>query len=391
MPSYAKIAAIVTFWAAVFLIQNLNWFGLYKSALIVTVLLSVFVLLGIVRRRVPGKSVALSRAMAIVLVLVMVTQLAYFGLRIIHPHLIDIATTTLDAGVGILRGENPYLLPIDSVSGGLGDPAFHGYKYLPMMAIAYLPLGAILGARGILVTNLLLHLAAAGMVWRLASRAGTRASGQLAALTYLSLPLVAMQVLAKGSNDLVAVAPLLLSLLCLERNPTAAGVCVGLSISAKLLPGIVFLPCLLPATRADRLRYALGIGVGLAPVLPFAWWSPTAFVDNILLFPVMRPPDVTGWLAVTQSNAAVLARLAAAALIVGVAAYVWRRPPALIERCGLGAMLAMMAMLAGGTAHHNYQLWWLPFYCVLLAVALTASEVGRHPRAAALPEPVRNV
>ena len=83
-------------------------------------------------------------------------------------------------------------MPIDELAGDISDAAFHGYEYMPVMGIAYLPLGAPLGERGVLVTNLLLHFGVAWMVWRLASRAGTTVSGQLAALLYLSLPLAAM-------------------------------------------------------------------------------------------------------------------------------------------------------------------------------------------------------
>ena len=382
-PAIGRMVAIVTFWVTVFLIQKLNWLGVYKALLLAALLLSVPMLFGVIRRRLLRQSVAQSRGMMIATALAMGAQLVYFGLRVTHPHLIDVATTTLGAATAMLRGENPYLLPIDAVSGGLGDRAFHGYKYLPMMAIAYLPLGTLLGERGILITNLVLHLGVAWAVWRLASRAGTTASGQLAVLLYLSLPLVAMQVLAKGATDLVAVAPLLLALLCLEENATAAGVCVGLSISAKLLPGMVFLPCLLPAARADRVRYALGIALGLIPALPFVLWSPAAFADNVVLFALLRPADTTSWLAAMSGDVALLARLVGAAVFCGVAAYVWRRPPSLIQRCGLGAMLAMTALLAGGRAHHNYQLWWLPFYCVLLGTAVSTPVMSRSVRSAA--------
>ena len=57
-------------------------------------------------------------------------------------------------------------------------------------------------------------------------------------------------------------------------------------------------------------------------------------------------------------------------LFAGTSVYIWRRAPGLATRAGLGAMLVLGAILAGPAAHHNYHLWWLPFYCVTLAAAL---------------------
>lgn len=383
LPPVHRVAAAATvFWLAVLMLQKLNWFGVYKAALLGALLFTVPVLLGVFRRQASvGGDAALGLTLA--LVAAIVAQIAYFGVHVVHPHLIDIATTTLNAGAAILRGQNPYVLPIDEVAGGLSDTAFHGYKYMPVMAIAYLPLGVPFGERGVLITNLLLHFGVAWTVWRLALRGGTTASGQLAVLLYLSLPLVAMQVLAKGSTDLVAVLPLLLALLCLEESAIAAGVCVGLSICAKLLPGMVFVPCLLPSTRADRLGYGLGIGIGLVPALPFVLWSPAAIADNVVLFTVLRPPDATSWVAAVPRDAILVARLIGALVVLGVAVAVWRRPPSAIRRCGFGAILALVVILAGGSAHHNYQLWWLPFYCVLLAVAVIPAD----PRCSSMPMP----
>ena len=380
------IAAALAFWLAVFALQKLNWFGAYQASLLGAVLLSIPVLLALLRRRPRigtggGLAPRATITLAALLGAVIIAQLVYFALRVAHPHVLDIATTTLDAGAAIMRGENPYALPLDAVAGGLGDAAFHGYKYMPVMALAYLPLGLPFGERGVLATNLLLHAAVAWMVWRLAWRAGTIASAQIAALLYLSLPIVAMQVLAKGSTDLVAVAPLLLALLCVERSPLAAGICVGLSICAKLLPGLVFVPAVLPGGRAERLRYALGIAIGLAPAVPFVLWSPTAFADNIVMFALLRPPDATSWAASLPGYVVALARGVGAAVVLGIAVDAWLRPPSLLRRCGLGAILALVAILAGGSAHHNYQLWWLPFYAVLLAVAVRPTSARTAPEA----------
>src|SRR4029077_17522568 len=137
-------------------------------------------------------------------------------------------------------------------------PALQGYKYLPMMAIIYLPLGAWLGPRGVLLTNLALQLAAVYLIYRLGARAGSRNAGLVAVLFYLSLPIVLRQVFGKGATDLAAVVPLLAPLLAWERRPALSGFCVGLSISAKLVPGLLLAPCTLPPA-GQRWPYLAGV------------------------------------------------------------------------------------------------------------------------------------
>jgi hypothetical protein len=47
---------------------------------------------------------------------------------------------------------------------------------------------------------------------------------------------------------------------------------------------------------------------------------------------------------------------------------------ALAWRAALAAMGMLLALLAGPTAHHNYQLWWLPLLAALLGAALPAKS-----------------
>jgi hypothetical protein len=367
----AQISVAALFWGAVFLVQNLNWgAGAFKALMLLALLIGALFLALRASSLRQNASAGPARALVALAGLLLLAQLVYFGLRIAHPHLIDMATTTLDAGRAMIRGQNPYGLPIDTEAAGLGAaPEFQGYKYLPLMPAVYLPLGLALGARGVLATNLLLLLATLGLMLRLGRDAASPRAGLIAALLYLSIPLAAQQVLVKGSTDLAAVVPLLLGFVIMERRPGWAGFCVGLSISAKLFPGVLFLPCLLPTTWPGRRRYAIGAALGLLPILPYALASPAALYDNIVLFNAIRAPDSTSWLA-SAPAAGFAARSIFFTLFAGTSVHIWRRAPGLAARCGLGAMLVLGAILAGPAAHHNYHLWWLPFYCVALAAAL---------------------
>ena len=360
----AKVGVVAAFWLAVALVQTFNWGeGIPKAIVLLLILLGMagatVVALGGQATPLP---VSLQRAIPIALGLCLAAEIAYLGARILHPHLIDIATTTLAAGDALLKGGNPYALPIDA---GPETAGFTGYKYLPVMIATFLPLGAPFSERGILATNLVLFFACVWMMRQLAH-------STLAPLLLAMLPLVPEQIFAKGATDLAAVLPLLGALAACERSSFAAGICVGLSIAAKPLPGAMFLPCLIP--HDGKWRYGAGILVGLAPVLPFLWLSPRDLFSNVVLFNLSRAADATSWLHAAPTPAKYAAVLVLAAAFLASAAYVSGRAVPLVTRCGIGTMLTIAAILAGPGAHHNYQLWWLPFSCLVLARLLAPSR-----------------
>jgi hypothetical protein len=356
--SAGKFGAIAAFWLAVGLIQTFNWgSGIPKAIVMLLVLAAAPLILAAARRSVPPAP-AFARGADIAFWIALALNLVYFGARVIAPHIIDIGLTTLEAGKALLQGLNPYALPIDT---GPESAGFTGYKYLPMMIVDYLPLGAPFGQRGVLITNLLVLLACLALMKRIADT-------KLAPLLLLMVPLLAEQIFAKGATDLAAVLPLLGALALVERSSFGCGVCVGLSIATKLLPGVALLPALIPAER--RASYIAGVIVGALPILPFVLLRPPAFWNNIVRFNLSRLPDSTSWLHAMPADVATATHLLFAAVLLVAAIHVWRRHPPVIARAVLAAMLGIAAILAGPGAHHNYQLWWLPFYALALALAL---------------------
>jgi hypothetical protein len=363
--SAGKLGALAAFWIAVGLIQTFNWgSGIPKALVMLAILAAVPLVLAMTRRSVPP-SPAFAGGAAIACWIALLLNLVYFGARVIAPHIIDIGTTTLAAGQALLHGQNPYALPIDT---GPESAGFSGYKYLPMMILDYLPLGAPLGQRGVLITNLAILLVC---LWLMKRIAGT----MLAPLALLMLPLLAEQIFAKGATDLAAVLPLIAALVLVERSSFWCGLCVGLSIATKLLPGLAMLPALIPATRRDL--FVAGVVVGLLPTLPFVVAGPQDFWGNIVLFNLSRLPDSTSWLQDMPAGIATAAHLVFAAALLAAAIHVLRSAPPVTVRAALAAMLGIVAILAGPGAHHNYQLWWLPFYALALGSALEpAGRVG---------------
>jgi len=69
-------------------------------------------------------------------------------------------------------------------------------------------------------------------------------------------------------TDLAPTVFLLAAVALYQARPGFAGVMVGLSVAAKLLPGLLMVVCCFPASA--RLRYAGGILLGLTPAVVFA-------------------------------------------------------------------------------------------------------------------------
>lgn len=358
----AKLGAIIAFWIAIGLIQTFNWGSGIPKACVMLLVLAAAPLVVVAARRSAPLAPAFERAVGIAFWIALALNLVYLGARIIAPHIIDIGLTTLVAGKAVLQGLNPYALPIDTGPESFG---ITGYKYLPMMIIDYLPLGAPLDQRGVLATNLLLLLGSLALMQRIART-------KLAPLLLLMLPLVAEQVFAKGATDLAAVVPLLGALALVERSSFWCGFCVGLSIATKLLPGVAMLPALIPPQR--RAAFVAGVVIGVLPVLPFVLMRPAAFWYNIVVFNLWRLPDSTSWLQAMPPSIATAAHLLFAAAMLAAVVYVWLCRPPVITRVVLASMLGIAAILAGPGAHHNYQLWWMPFYALALALALAPAR-----------------
>jgi hypothetical protein len=360
----------VAFWLVVHYVDYFDWDQGTSRALILglvfvcTLVLMLFA--GGCRERV---SRTLTTLLAVACAVAVAWHVLFFLERLLDPHLLDIATTTLAAGRALTAWQNPYTLPIDAAPYmPSGQLTYNGFKYLPMMAVTFLPLGVVWGERGVVATNLLLDLSVGGLAFLLGSRIGSRGIGFFAALLYLVVPLVPFEIFQQGVTDLAAVVPILGALWILEKKPGLAGMLVGLSLSTKLLPGALFVLCCLP--NSGRWRYLGGLILGLVPSLVFLALSPTDFIANTVLFSALRPGDSTSWLY-TMPEFSLVARLAFVALFLGVGVYVWFKRPTIVDRCSLGVLCTLGAILSGPVSHRNYQLWWLPFFAVLVASAAT--------------------
>jgi hypothetical protein len=277
-------------------------------------------------------------------------------------HLNDIARATQAAVIAVIGGHNPYDVPIDV---NPAYPDYEGYKYTPAMIFIYMPLTLWLGSLGLRLTNLILDAATVILIGYIGWRAFGRIQGVLAAVLYLMLPLIWDNLYREVVTDLAATVPLLAALAAYRTRPGIAGLMIGLSVSAKLLPGLLVLVCCLPP--AQRSRYGLAILLGLLPAFAFLLLAPADFLHNIVWFPASRPTDSTTWLHGMSPLVALAARFVFVALFGAVLVIVTRRLADLFERCALCALSILTMLLTGPTIHNNYMIWWIPFFCLMLS------------------------
>lgn len=311
----------------------------------------------------------------------------------------DIGWTTARALGVIASGASPYAALVDPQRDlprrepGLGW--FMGYKYGPLVPRYYAPFLRALGMpRGLYAGNAVLLAAAAVLAALLAARAGGGPSAALAATAAVAWPQFArFELFWQGVNDLLPTVLMLASLAASTSSLRAsgagprtgwrprasallAGLFLGLSLSAKPLPGAL-LVLFLPAATLP-LPLAAGAALGLLPYLPDLVAAPRELVANLVLFNLERPGDSTGlgealpaWLRWAPPAAGAAGAVAAA--------LAFRRSPRSPRDLVAAVALAATLFLAGGKLiHRNYLLWWLPLAAAALgALAYRAPAPGR--------------
>lgn len=363
---------IMTFpaWFLVFCLKLANG----VSAALVASLLGAAAVFVFVLGRVHAPAAASTRARWLpgLAILLAALNLGYAAVHLRHPPGNDIATATLAAGRMLLHGENPYDGTFDLAAmadvadiGGLDPLRFGGFKYGPVMAALYIPLGFPFGIRGLVLTNALLVAGTTLLLFRLAETMADRAAGYRAMCLFASLPLVLFQLYAKGVTDLAPMVMLLGGWYARGRSPFVSGLCVGLALSTKTLPALIVAPLLLPRTRS--VAYLLGVVVGALPLFAMFLWNPDAAVDNLIRFNELRPIDSTSWLYGRSAATVVAAHVLFLVTWIATAAVFLRHPPSPAARLRGACILTIMLLLCGPAVHENYEIWWIPLFVIVVA------------------------
>jgi hypothetical protein len=205
------------------------------------------------------------------------------------------------AGIRAAHGQNPYRV-IDR-NGHLlihqsAEPTYElYYPYLPGMVIfGFSSFSSVKSHSRIEATltdariQFLVVTVAIGLIalsrLRSPSDARVRAFQALTALPTAALPL------ATGGDDMPVVALMLLGLVALQRRrPMLAGLALGAASSLKFTAWALVVLAAWAAFDRERRRavgwYVLGVAAVMLPVItPFAASNPSAFIDNVIRFPL---------------------------------------------------------------------------------------------------------
>jgi hypothetical protein len=279
--------------------------------------------------------------------------------RLNQGHVADIGDTTLKSAQLLFGGLNPYESEIDSVALSYMGPGFGGFKYLPIMTLIYAPLGLLLDYRGIQVTNLILNLVIAFLIFDIVKE-HTKSNfyARLSVVVYLSPFLIFSLLYAKGVTDQAPVLLMLLAFKLREKFSFLSGLALGLSISSKLLPGLILIPILFNGEL--RSRYILGGILGLVPIFIAALISPLAIYNNIILFNLMRPIPESSWVLLFSDSGLIVIKLILISSLTLI--YV----SGLLKNFDLGTrfvhstLVIILSILLSADTPQNYNLWWIP-------------------------------
>jgi hypothetical protein len=367
-------------WLVVGIIEAASWDGGARRALAALSLLVLTVIFaGLAEARRGGMAPSRPKVGVVAAILVCCACLpavrlqAELGVaRFRDPHLNDIPTHTLAAARAMASGRSPYAVVVDKrAESAQQGRNYDGFKYLPMTAVVYSPAALLDGPPGVILTNVCLHVAVAFLIFFVARSLAGSLAASLSLIFYLWLPIVPRQLFGPGVIDYAAVLPLLVAFALGDRNPWLAGLLVGLSLSAKLVPALplaaILAPAACPWRRGDGGRYWAGFVGGCLPALVYLLWSPADLVSNVLLFNLSRPVDSTSWLDGHPTWWRTMATVGLAGLFIVGAGIRWVANPSRRGRALLIVILTMGTTLLGPINHGNYQLWWIPWLAIVLA------------------------
>jgi hypothetical protein len=249
--------------------------------------------------------------------------------------------------------------------------AMSGYKYGPVMLAAYAPFVLAFGRPGIYLCHLAALLAIVAALWRLLGRGWrpTMAVGWALAVL-LGQSVILRNTLIDSDCDLIPTALGCWGLVFAMRDrPLTAGVLLGLSVGAKLFPGMLLLPLLL---NRHWLRGGLGFGLAvLVGVGPAAVLDGRGLFTNVVGFNLWRGADSTSlaYFVPERFRAWLLAVAGLVAVMLWVGA--WRqRSRARLLVATTGTLLVFLA--SAKVFHNNYLVWLIPIYGATLGLLLTA-------------------
>ena len=358
---------LATLWLALALVHLLDWDqGFRRGVALAAVLLLV---LGASEAAAIGKRIS---RIATAALLALGTMAFAYGFLYASP--IDIGESGVRAISAFLAdGSNPYSTQVDEVDVRRPGHFFGGYKYFPLTLILYTPGVALLGIKGLYLTNFLFYLGSVWVVYAIArhlKQIGQIADPALPVIVYTSSVTVLLENFVIGVNDGVIVFFALSAMLAaFQRRETMSALLLGCAIGTKWTVGALFFLALLPYIR-HRIAYCLWAAlIPAATIMPFLLWNPGDFVSNTAHFFRHKTPDSTGFLTKFSPG------LAAGTIRIGLfvlfwIVWAWYCRIRKTERTMILVLPVLMTIffLIPLENHRNHLLWLIPVLGLAYAV-----------------------
>jgi hypothetical protein len=282
---------------------------------------------------------------------------------------------------------------------GPGFDFMDGYKYGPLLVLAYAPLAHLFQERGLFIVNSLFWIAQLLLLIGLArvaypTQRAAPARAVLGWLLPLALPVgwlptfklaalggsftisppehdtFILELTRRCANDMIPVGlGLFAILLAARQRPIAAGGVLGLSLAAKQLPGLL-LCLLLPRMAAVDFRRLLLAALLVTALCywPPLLWAPRELFANLVLFGFLRPTNSSSIRAYLPPALEGLVAATQLGLTLWVALDFGRGQrrdlPALLRSA---ALISIVFVALNKVVHGNYLLWLQPFVALALA------------------------
>ena len=193
-----------------------------------------------------------------------------------------------------------------------------------------------------------------------------------------------------GANDLVPVALLLIAFALRARDSgIGAGVALGLSVGAKLLPGVLMAIPLMFGAKNRKLWFLVSAAVtGLVVHLPALLDAPKELIASMILFNLDRPADSTSLIAAVPEAVAGLARFTALAASVGTMAVIVEKHEQLQQSsvAALSALVIVLFLVGGPAIHRNWLFWLMPLFAVAISTRIWRDDAAAAAATPALAE-----
>jgi hypothetical protein len=248
-----------------------------------------------------------------------------------------------------------------------------GLKYGPPLVAIYLPFVLLWDQAGIFATHLFFMGLACFFIWRLGWRVGHHS------MLFSLIPLIAFllpshlrhNTLSNPATDLIPMTLVIAAWTLIEEEREVSGaMLLALAFTAKLAPGLFYLPLLLRCRRRSRIAFTATLALVLGP---FLIWDGRGLLINLFLFNFLRNTDSTalihGMSPFTTKAVQCICMLTALVALI----YAHRRR---YDFAGFLTFLLVVhgtALASGKIFHNNYLLWIL----YLLGLAIL---VGLDPR-----------